>query len=535
MTLTLIAPAPKTYRISVRGEKGSKGDKGDAGDGTASHHVLEDLDLDDHPQYHNDARGDARYYTKSQTDAALASKADGSATTAALAGKAASSHTHAYTDITGLGTMATQNASGVSINGGAISNVSITGLGTPSSPTDAVNKSYVDTLNATGMKAPHDVIDCSTNPNYPAAATAGMQWVISVAGKIGGASGKSVEVDDVIQSLAPNAGGTQAAVGSSWHIGQGNIVGALLSAMNLGDVQHAPTALANIGGQPIDPTTTAFAALPIAANKLPYGTGTDTFALADFTAFMRTLLDDPDQATALATLGAQPVDPTITAFAALTIAADKLPYGTGTDTFALADFTAFARTLLDDPDQATALLTLGAQASSDELSAYAALSTTGIVCRTAANTIVPRTLTGTTNVITVTNGNGVSGNPTFTVGNLVMRNDTFCRRTQQQPFGAVTLTDGASIAWNCSSQESAFVTLAGNRTLANPSNMVDGGTYQLRVKQDATGGRTLAYGSAYDWGVDGPPTLSTGANKIDILTFTSDGTKMYGAYKKGFG
>lgn len=177
----------------------------------------------------------------------------------------------------------------------------------------------------------------------------------------------------------------------------------------------------------------------------------------------------------------------------------------------------------------------GKQASNADLLGIATLNTDGIPARTAAGTYAARTLTGTTNIITVTNGNGVLGDPTFNVGSLVMRSNTFCRRTQQQPFGAVTLTDGASISWNCSSQESAFVTLAGNRTLANPSNMVDGGTYQLRVKQDATGGRTLAYGSAYDWGVDGPPTLSTGANKIDILTFTSDGTKMYGAYKKGFG
>lgn len=40
--------------------------------GQASNHsLLSNLDKDDHIQYHNDARGDARYYTKAQTDTAI--------------------------------------------------------------------------------------------------------------------------------------------------------------------------------------------------------------------------------------------------------------------------------------------------------------------------------------------------------------------------------------------------------------------------------------------------------------------------------
>lgn len=43
------------------------------------------------------------------------------------------------------------------------------------------------------------------------------------------------------------------------------------------------------------------------------------------------------------------------------------------------------------------------------------LSTSGFVARTANNTVTARTLTGTTNQVNISNGDGVSGNPTFTL------------------------------------------------------------------------------------------------------------------------
>lgn len=63
-------------------------------------------------------------------------------------------------------------------------------------------------------------------------------------------------------------------------------------------------------------------------------------------------------------------------------------------------------------------------ALADDLAALEALASTGIIARTGSATYAERTITGTANVIAVTDGNGVSGNPTLTVGSLVVRTDT---------------------------------------------------------------------------------------------------------------
>lgn len=70
-------------------------------------------------------------------------------------------------------------------------------------------------------------IDCSSNPNYPAA-NAGDTYRISIAGKIGGASGASVEAGEmIICHVDGSAAGTQAAVGANWDVIQVNIDGAV--------------------------------------------------------------------------------------------------------------------------------------------------------------------------------------------------------------------------------------------------------------------------------------------------------------------
>lgn len=90
-------------------------------------------------------------------------------------------------------------------------------------------KAYADALIAANDAMVYKgVIDCSTNPNYPAA-DSGHTYRVSVAGKIGGASGANVEIGDLLICLADGtSSGTQAGVGSNWSIVQANIDGAVI-------------------------------------------------------------------------------------------------------------------------------------------------------------------------------------------------------------------------------------------------------------------------------------------------------------------
>ena len=106
--------------------------------------------------------------------------------------------------------------------------------------------------------------------------------------------------------------------------------------------------------------------------------------------------------------------------------------------------------------------------------------------------------------------------------------------TKTQNFNGTTLTDAANISWDASANQVCKVTLTDNRTLDNPTNMKDGATYILRVIQDAGGTNTLAYGNAYKWEGGTAPVITATGDAIDILTFVSDGTNMYGVIAQDF-
>jgi len=83
----------------------------------------------------------------------------------------------------------------------------------------------------------------------------------------------------------------------------------------------------------------------------------------------------------------------------------------------------------------------------------------------------------------------------------------------------VTLTDAATIAVDMSTFINAVVTLGGNRTLGNPSNTKVGQTGRIRIIQDGTGSRTLAYSSNWKFTSGVAPVVSTAAGAVDFLEY----------------
>lgn len=172
--------------------------------------------------------------------------------------------------------------------------------------------------------------------------------------------------------------------------------------------------------------------------------------------------------------GVQPLDATLTALAGVTVAADKLIYATAADTFTTTDFTSVARTLVGQTTQAlmrtTGLgmsangsslvsaadyaamkvllsLTVGTdvQAFDSDLSALAANSTNGFWARTGSGTGSARTITGTAAEITVTNGDGVSGDPTLSLPSAItLTGKTMTGGTFASPTAITGLPDPTS-------------------------------------------------------------------------------------------
>jgi hypothetical protein len=91
-----------------------------------------------------------------------------------------------------------------------------------------------------------------------------------------------------------------------------------------------------------------------------------------------------------------------------------------------------------------------------------------------------------------------------------------------------TLTFGSTTTWDQTRGATAAVTLTGNATLSITNEAA--GMYGLiRVKQDATGSRTLTLpaGSKVINGGGGAVSLTTAANAVDVLSYFYDGTNYF--------
>lgn len=90
---------------------------------------------------------------------------------------------------------------------------------------------------------------------------------------------------------------------------------------------------------------------------------------------------------------------------------------------------------------------------------------------------------------------------------------------------AVTLTDAAIVSIDISSGSIFELTLVGDRTLnfTGGTAALNGKKILLRIKQDATGGRTITLGTMVRFGTDIPEVeLTTAPLKADVLGLIYD-------------
>lgn len=106
---------------------------------------------------------------------------------------------------------------------------------------------------------------------------------------------------------------TNAGLGPFWDsLPAGNGMGDMLQSANLSDVDDPSIARTNLGVeigsdvQPWDATLDSIASLGTIANRIAYTTGVDTWAETPLTSFARSILDDADEATFKATVNLEP-------------------------------------------------------------------------------------------------------------------------------------------------------------------------------------------------------------------------------------
>jgi hypothetical protein len=141
---------------------------------------------------------------------------------------------------------------------------------------------------------------------------------------------------------------------------------------------------------------------------------------------------------------------------------------------------------------------------------------------TASNTL---TLAGTDGkTLTVSNTLALAGTDsttmTFPATSATVAGLSIAQSFSAQQRGAISvLTDGATITPDFSLGNNYSVTLGGNRTLANPTNLTAGATGSIFVSQDGTGSRTLSWGSYWDFAGGTAPTLTTTASAVDRIDY----------------
>ena len=91
--------------------------------------------------------------------------------------------------------------------------------------------------------------------------------------------------------------------------------------------------------------------------------------------------------------------------------------------------------------------------------------------------------------------------------------------TAAQRGEITTLTSGATVTPDFADSNNYTLTLDQNLTIANPTNLTSGQSGSIFLVQDATGSRTAAWGSYWDFAGGTAPVLTTTAAGVDRVDY----------------
>ena len=83
----------------------------------------------------------------------------------------------------------------------------------------------------------------------------------------------------------------------------------------------------------------------------------------------------------------------------------------------------------------------------------------------------------------------------------------------------ITVSYASTITLDFKTGNNFTTTLTGNTTFANPTTLVAGQSGVIFIIQDGTGGRTAAFDPYWDFSDGTAPTLSTGADAVDMIAW----------------